>query len=104
MAGKIGGTVSDRATAIRGAVTAWLASPRRIVLAAGGAGVFAAVTGAVLAAAVAFALVFEAWALSTGNTTITGYVRAGVGRWPYLVIPSLVGLGVLLAHFLRFSC
>ena len=46
------------------------------------------------------ALVFESWALLTGNKPITDYIRPAVHAYPGYAFVIAVVIGVLLGHFL----
>jgi hypothetical protein len=46
------------------------------------------------------ALVFESWALLTGNKPITDYIRPAVHSYPGYAFVIAVVIGVLLGHFL----
>ncbi len=46
------------------------------------------------------ALVFESWALLTGNKPITDYIRPAVHSYPGWVFVIAIVIGVLLGHFL----
>jgi hypothetical protein len=43
---------------------------------------------------------FETWALSTGNTPITYYIRPAVHTYPGFAFVIAVVVGILLGHFL----
>ena len=45
-------------------------------------------------------LAFETWALLTGNTPITYYIRPAVHAYPGFAFVIAVVIGVLLGHFL----
>ena len=45
-------------------------------------------------------LVFETWALLTGSTPITYYIRPAVHAYPGFAFVIAVVIGVLLGHFL----
>ncbi|MEO8745549.1 MAG: hypothetical protein ABI334_04045 [Candidatus Dormiibacterota bacterium] len=46
------------------------------------------------------ALGFESWALLTGHTPITYYIRPAVHSYPGVAFVVAVVLGILLGHFL----
>ena len=43
---------------------------------------------------------FESWALLTGNTPITYYIRPAVHTYPGFAFVIAVVIGILLGHFL----
>jgi len=45
-------------------------------------------------------LAFESWALLTGNTPISDYIRPAVHSYPGYAFVIAVVIGVLLGHFL----
>lgn len=45
-------------------------------------------------------LAFESWALLTGHTPITDYVRPAVHSYPGVAFVIAVVIGLLLGHFL----
>lgn len=45
-------------------------------------------------------LAFESWALLTGNTPITYYIRPAVHTYPGFAFVIAVVVGLLLGHFL----
>jgi len=45
-------------------------------------------------------LVFETWALYTGNEPITDYIRPAVHAYPGFAFAIAVVIGILLGHFL----
>lgn len=45
-------------------------------------------------------LAFESWALLTGHTPITAYVRPAVHSYPGYAFVIAVVIGILLGHFL----
>ncbi len=45
-------------------------------------------------------LAFESWALLTGHTPITAYVRPAVHAYPGYAFVIAVVIGILLGHFL----
>ena len=45
-------------------------------------------------------LVFETWALFTGNKTITDYFREAVHDFPGLAFVAAILVGIVLGHFL----
>jgi hypothetical protein len=49
---------------------------------------------------ITLALAFESWALLTGHTPITDYVRPAVHSYPGVAFVIAVVIGVLLGHFL----
>lgn len=49
---------------------------------------------------ITLALAFESWALLTGHTPITDYVRPAVHAYPGVAFVIAVVIGVLLGHFL----
>lgn len=56
------------------------------------------VTG--LFGAITLGLAFETWALLTGHTPITDYVRPAVHSFPGYAFVIAVVIGLLLGHFL----
>lgn len=46
------------------------------------------------------ALAFESWALLTGHTPITYYIRPAVHSYPGVAFAIAVVVGMLLGHFL----
>lgn len=56
------------------------------------------VTG--LFGAITLGLAFESWALLTGHTPITDYVRPAVHSFPGYAFVVAVVIGLLLGHFL----
>lgn len=49
---------------------------------------------------ITLALAFESWALLTGRTPITDYVRPAVHSYPGVAFVIAVVVGILLGHFL----
>ncbi|HUY73973.1 MAG TPA: hypothetical protein VMW11_05640 [Candidatus Dormibacteraeota bacterium] len=49
---------------------------------------------------ITLALAFESWALLTGHTPITDYVRPAVHSYPGVAFVIAVVIGLLLGHFL----
>ena len=49
---------------------------------------------------ITLALGFESWALLTGHTPITDYVRPAVHAYPGVAFVIAVVIGILLGHFL----
>lgn len=49
---------------------------------------------------ITLALAFESWALLTGHTPITDYVRPAVHSYPAMAFVIAVVVGILLGHFL----
>lgn len=49
---------------------------------------------------ITLALAFESWALLTGHTPITDYVRPAVHSYPGVAFVIAVVVGILLGHFL----
>ena len=45
-------------------------------------------------------LVYESWALLTGHTPITQYVRPAVHAYPGFAFVIAIVIGILLGHFL----
>ncbi len=45
-------------------------------------------------------LAFESWALLTGHTPITDYVRPAVHSYPGIAFAIAIVVGMLLGHFL----
>lgn len=54
----------------------------------------------VLFGVLAVALGFESWALLTGHTPITDYIRPAVHSYPGVAFVLAVVIGILLGHFL----
>ena len=50
--------------------------------------------------AITLPLAFESWALLTGHTPITDYVRPAVHSYPGYAFVIAVVVGILLGHFL----
>ena len=50
--------------------------------------------------AITLLLAFESWALLTGHTPITDYVRPAVHSYPGYAFVIAVVVGILLGHFL----
>jgi hypothetical protein len=46
------------------------------------------------------ALVFESWALLTGHTPITYYIRPAIHSYPGYAFVIAITIGILLGHFL----
>ena len=57
-------------------------------------------TVTVLFGLIFIALVFESWALLTGNKPITDYIRPAVHSYPGYAFVIAVVVGILLGHFL----
>lgn len=53
-----------------------------------------------LFAVITLLLAFESWALLTGNTPISEYVRPAVHSYPGYAFVIAVVIGMLLGHFL----
>jgi hypothetical protein len=49
---------------------------------------------------ITLALGFESWALLTGHTPVTEYVRPAVHSYPGVAFVIAVVVGILLGHFL----
>jgi hypothetical protein len=49
---------------------------------------------------ITLALAFESWALLTGHTPITDYIRPAVHSYPGVAFAIAVVVGILLGHFL----
>ena len=46
------------------------------------------------------ALAFESWALLTGHTPITYYIRPAIHSYPGIALVGAIVIGILLGHFL----
>ena len=54
----------------------------------------------VLFGVLTLALAFESWALLTGHTPITYYIRPAVHSYPGAALVAAVVIGILVGHFL----
>jgi hypothetical protein len=50
--------------------------------------------------AITLLLAYESWALLTGNTPITNFIRPAVHSYPGIAFVIAVVVGILLGHFL----
>jgi hypothetical protein len=50
--------------------------------------------------AITLLLAFESWALLTGHTPISNYIRPAVHAYPGYAFVTAVVIGILLGHFL----
>lgn len=57
-------------------------------------------TATALFGAITLLLGYESWAILTGNTPITDFIRPAVHSYPGIAFVIAVVIGILLGHFL----